>query len=81
MRVSVLTFASIREVVGDGMRTLELPADATAETAWRALVEEFPALQGVERSTRLARNGELVDRSAPLADGDELAVMPPFGGG
>jgi len=81
MRVRVLTFAGIREIVGDASRTLVLPEAATAGDAWSALAGEFPALAGIEGSTRLARNGAFVDGAAVLREGDELAVLPPFGGG
>jgi len=80
MRVRVLAFAGIREIVGES-RTLELPEGATASDAWTALAGQFPKLAEIEQSTRLARNGAFVDRAAVLSDGDELAVLPPFGGG
>jgi molybdopterin converting factor small subunit len=81
MRVRVLTFAGIREIVGEPSRTLALPEGATAADAWNALAGEFPALAAIAGSTRLARNGAFIDGSAALREGDELAVLPPFGGG
>ena len=81
MHVRVLAFAGIREIVGAAQRTLEVPEGATAGAVWDDLAREFPPLGEIERSTRLARNGALVDREAKLQDGDELAFMPPFGGG
>jgi molybdopterin converting factor small subunit len=81
MRVRVLTFAGIREIVGAASRMLELHDGATAGDAWSALAGEFPALARIEGSTRLACNGALVDGGAILSEGDELAVLPPFGGG
>jgi len=81
VRVRVLAFARIREIVGSAERTVELAEGGTAGRVWDDLVREFPQLGEIERSTRLARNGALVEREAALHDGDELAFMPPFGGG
>ncbi len=82
MRVRVVTFARVRELVGGQAALLkDVPEDATAGSLWDGLVAEFPALAELERSTRLARNGAFVDRFARLNDGDELALLPPYGGG
>jgi molybdopterin converting factor small subunit len=82
MRVRVVAFARVRELVGGEPALLrEVAEDATAGTVWDGLVREFPSLAGLERSTRLARNGSFVDRSEHLSEGDELALLPPFGGG
>ena len=82
MRVRVVAFARVREVVGGEPALLrDVVDDATAGAVWDELVCEFPALAGLERSTRLARNGSFVDRSARLSEGDELALLPPYGGG
>jgi len=81
MRVCVLAFAGVREIVGAAQRTVEVPDGATVGRVWDDLAREFPRLSEIARSTRLACNGALVERDAALHDGDELAVMPPFGGG
>ena len=81
MKIAVLTFARIREIVGAGTLERELPGDATAGDAWAALARDFPALADLRASTRMARGGSLVDAGTPLREGDELALLPPFGGG
>jgi molybdopterin converting factor small subunit len=81
MRLRVLSFAGVREVIGASSRTLEVSDGASAGDAWNALALEFPKLREIERSVRLARNGAFVERDVILHDGDELALMPPFGGG
>jgi molybdopterin converting factor small subunit len=81
MNVRILAFAGVRELIGSASRTLEIPDDASAGDAWDALAREVPKLKEIERSIRLARNGALVERDVRLKNGDELAVMPPFGGG
>lgn len=79
--VRVVAFARIRELLGFGERDLELPVAATARDAWMALASNSTALAGLAGSTRLARNGSIVDGDAVLADGDEFALLPPVSGG
>jgi|HubBroStandDraft_6_1064221.scaffolds.fasta_scaffold2296073_2 molybdopterin converting factor small subunit len=81
MTVRVLPFARVREILGFASRDIELPPGATARDAWAALVADSAALRTLERSTRLARNGVFVAAETPLGDGDELALLPPVGGG
>ena len=80
MRIQILAFAGVREIVG-AERTLEVSDGDTAGRAWDELARKFPRLVEIEGSIRLARNGAFVDRDAALRDGDILAIMPPFGGG
>jgi molybdopterin synthase sulfur carrier subunit len=79
MTVRVLAFARVREVLGFGERDVELPAGATARDAWIVLAADA-ALDGLP-ATRLARNGTIVDSATVLAEGDELALLPPVSGG
>jgi molybdopterin synthase catalytic subunit len=81
MRVRIVPFARLREVVGAATVFRDVPAGATAGAVWDELAREFPPLAELAGSTRLARNGHFVDRFAALAEGDELALLPPYGGG
>lgn len=81
MTVRILAFARVRELLGTAETTLELANGARAGDAWKALTDRNPALLSLERSTRLARNGRIVERTELLAQGDELALLPPSGGG
>lgn len=81
MRISVLLFARLRELAGSAQRTIELASGACVGDAWPALVREVPALAAFSSSTRAARNGRVADAGDPLAEGDELAFLPPVGGG
>jgi molybdopterin converting factor subunit 1 len=79
--VGVRLFAIQRELTGTRNVGLELPVGATVEEAWMALVERHPVLAPGRPSVRFARNGTYVDADERLADGDELAVIPPVSGG
>ncbi len=81
MRIQVRAFARTRELLGSGSIDLELPAGSTVADAWIALEARSPLLRDLAASTRLARNARIVKREDALADGDELALLPPVGGG
>ena len=80
MRVTIRTFAILRELAPD--RTLiMLEGDGRMEDAWRALADRFPALEPHRPFVRAARNGAYAEWDVLLADGDEVAFLPPVSGG
>jgi MoaE-MoaD fusion protein len=81
MRVRVRLFAIQRELAGTREHPLELADGATVEDAWEALIAVFPSLAPGRASVRFARNGTYADAATPLADGDEVAMIPPVSGG
>jgi molybdopterin converting factor small subunit len=81
MTVRVLPFARIREIVGASELLRGVDEGATAGDLWDALARDFPALDPLRTSTRLVRNGAFVRPETSLADGDELGLLPPYGGG
>jgi molybdopterin synthase catalytic subunit len=81
VRIRVRLFALQRELAGTREVTLELPDGATVEAGWQGLVALFPVLAPGRPSMRFARNAEYADTSEVLADGDELAFIPPVSGG
>lgn len=81
MRVRIRLFAVQRELAGAREVPLELADDATVESAWAALVERHPILGPGRPSVRFARNGAYADAGERLADGDEVAMIPPVSGG
>jgi molybdopterin converting factor small subunit len=81
MRVRVVPYARIREIVGSPELERDEAPGATALDVWRDLARAYPGLAALDGSTRFVRNGELVERAQPLADGDELGLLPPYGGG
>ena len=67
MRVTVRLFARLRDIAGG--------------TVWQALVTDFPELSPYERSISCAVNADYSRFSAVIADGDEIAFLPPVSGG
>ena len=76
MKVAVRLFAALRERAGAREAALELDDGASVDDVW-------PALGLGEEPSGLvyAVNRAYVERGTPLADGDEVALIPPVSGG
>ena len=81
MHIRVRLFAIQRELAGAREVPLELPDGATVADAWTGLVALHPRLEPGRASVRFARNGAYADATTALADGDEVAMIPPVSGG
>jgi molybdopterin synthase catalytic subunit/molybdopterin converting factor small subunit len=76
MRVKVRLFAGLRERSGAAERDLELPDGARVADVWGDLgLGDEPA------GLLYAVNRRYVDREHGLAEGDEVALIPPVSGG
>jgi MoaE-MoaD fusion protein len=76
VRVNVRLFAVLRERAGSESLEIDLDEGATVADAVRAL-----APVAGEMPFRVAVNREYANDSAPIAEGDELAAIPPVSGG
>jgi molybdopterin converting factor subunit 1 len=81
MRVTVRLFARLRDLAGSGELVRDVPAPATVRSVWEVLVTEMPALQEYERTMSVAVNADYAKMSATVAEGDEVAFLPPVSGG
>jgi molybdopterin converting factor subunit 1 len=81
VRVRVRLFASLREAAGRATVDLELQEGATPEAAWDALARAHPAVAALRQRLAAAVNRSYVTFDARLADGDEVAFIPPVSGG
>ena len=81
LRIQVRLFAMQREQAGTREVELGMPAGATIEDAWAALVKRFPVLAPGRAALRFARNGGYAPPETPLENGDEVAMIPPVSGG
>jgi molybdopterin converting factor subunit 1 len=81
MRVTVRLFARLRDLAGSAELVRDVPAPATVQTIWKALVADFPALAQYERSMSVAVNADYSRMTAAVKEGDEVAFLPPVSGG
>ena len=81
MRVTVRLFARLRDIAGTAELARDLAPGATIGDLWRQLAAEFPELSSYERSISSAVNADYARMDTPLADGDEIAFLPPVSGG
>ena len=81
MRVKVRLFAAPREALGVSELELDLPQGATVADLIARLVEEHPVLGTYVRFMNVAVNRAYTGMQTRLRDGDEVACLPPVGGG
>ena len=74
-------FARLREQAGVETEVLEVPDGSTVADVYEALRIRHPALESDRNAVRAAVNQEFKDWSASVADGDEVAFIPPVSGG
>lgn len=79
MRVTLRWFAALRRHRGAEVETVATTAP-TLSALYAELRAGDPALPPPE-ALRAARNGAFAPWDAPVAEGDELAFLPPFSGG
>lgn len=81
MRVRVLFFGRLKEIVGLAEDTAELSDGARVEDVFARYGSKFPALEQFRPSVAAAVNQEYAEWRALLAAGDEVAFLPPVSGG
>lgn len=81
MQINVLMFGPVRDLVGAETVSLDLPAGTVVRELQGVLIERFPALRAGITAVRFSVNREFVDDDRVLADGDEVAIIPPVSGG
>jgi molybdopterin converting factor small subunit len=80
MRIRTLLFATYRDMAGTESIELDLPPGATAADLVRRL-RANPGLERLPAEPALAVNEEYAPLTTRLADGDEVALLPPAAGG
>ena len=81
MRVTVRLFAGLLDLAGTGELAAEVDSGATIADVWAGVVARHPALAPYGRSLSAARNLEYARLTAPVAEADEIAFLPPVSGG
>ena len=81
MRIRVLFFGVLRDVTGLREDSIEVPEGGLAASVFDHYSARFPRLGEMAKSIVLAVNQKFCPPSEALADGDELAFLPPVSGG
>ncbi len=78
--ITARLFARLREQAGTECEQVDL-AGSTVEDVYLALRDRHPELEANLALIRPARNQDFADWSERVADGDEVAFIPPVSGG
>jgi MoaE-MoaD fusion protein len=81
VRIKVLFFGMIRDVVGVREDSLELASGTSLGQVFEQYAARFPRLKEMSASTVLALNQQFSTPAALVNDGDEVAFLPPVSGG
>ena len=80
MKVTVLAFGIVKEIIGSTKIELELPPDIIAIELKEILLETYPGLKKLS-SFMIAINNEYIQNEQVITSSDEIAIIPPVSGG
>ncbi|QNI33634.1 molybdenum cofactor biosynthesis protein MoaE [Alloacidobacterium dinghuense] len=81
MHVRVLFFGVLKDIFSEAVDSIQMPTDATVATLLDHFRARAPQLDQLWTSLAVAVNQEYALPTQPLADGDEVALLPPVSGG
>ena len=81
MRIRVLFFGVLHDIVGRREDSLEVPEGTRLHTIFERYAERFPRFRDMSGSVVPALNQQFSSVSAMLSEGDEVAFLPPVSGG
>jgi MoaE-MoaD fusion protein len=81
MRVQVLFFGILKDIVGKALDAIELPDDASVRDVLARYESQFPKLKESLPSLAVAVNQQYAGSDTKLRPDDEVALLPPVSGG
>lgn len=81
MRVRVLFFGVLKDIIGRSEETIDIGPGTTIAAIFQSYAERFATLRDKRPSIVFARNREFSPVDTVLSDNDELAFLPPVSGG
>src|SRR3954468_4278531 len=81
MRVTVLFFGILKDIIGQPEESVEIEPDTTVGSLFDRYSQRFETLQVKRPSILFARNQEFAPAETVLTDNDEVAFLPPVSGG
>ncbi len=81
MRVKVLFFGRLRELIGVAEESGEFPEGSTLAQVFERYALRYAKLAGFRNSMVVSRNQEFAAWDTRITAGDEVAFLPPVSGG
>jgi molybdopterin synthase catalytic subunit len=81
MRIRVLLFGQLKDIVGRHEDSLDLETGSRLSAVISYYGSRFPGFRSLAASIALSVNEEYASGSALLHEGDEVALLPPVSGG
>lgn len=80
MKVKVLYFSILRDIMGSPEEALDLPEGSTPKDLHMRIKERQPAFLPLS-DLRVAQNEKFISNESPLKDGDTVCFISPVAGG
>ena len=81
MRVRILAFGLLTDLIPEKTGQIDLPPEATVADLLQACRQSHPGHDQLWSSVAVAVNQEYATPEHPLSDNDEVALLPPVSGG
>lgn len=81
MQIRVLFFGQLKDIIGASEEQIQVEQGASLESLFDGYARRFPRLAAMRAAIVVARNREFAGPATLLADGDEVAFLPPVSGG
>ena len=81
MKIGVLFFGVLKEVIGRSSETVDLPEGARVREVLFYYAREAPRFEAMVPSLAISVNQEYSGADRALRDGDEVGLLPPVSGG
>lgn len=81
VRIRILFFGVLKDLAGQSEGQINLPDESSVITALEQCSHEWPQITPSLRSIAVAVNQQYAKPETKLADGDEIALLPPVSGG
>ncbi len=81
MQITLLFFATLKDIVGSRQLKVDVPAGATVADLLTQLEASYPRMKDYRPVVLTAINEEYVKQDARISEGDEVAMFPPVSGG
>ncbi len=80
MKIEVIAFGIAKDILNGNQVTLEMKEKSSVADVRQALVDLYPAFQGLA-SLQLAVNADYVNDDYLIKENDEVVLIPPVSGG